>query len=162
MLKYLPAVLLVLGTTACDRIDPELVADIHDRIEAVESAMNAMEEEGQRIGMLAAQMEQAPVALKSDTASNFVVLNDKMGALQDGFYQRGEQISSLLTRLRALSDQYGAGKIGAEAAKKEYDTLNLEFQRLDEAGEKARQDFDQVSAGYGRMMADFKAKAEME
>ncbi len=149
----------VLAFAACQKKDAQLSSQMQEQITAGEAAVPANNTVSQSLSALVSQVEQAPEELKKDTTSQYQTVYRKISTLQPKFDKVSDDYEETLGKLKTLAADYSAGKVNAEEAKKQYEALQQQLQQMGSSLESYRKIYDEFSADYAKMMADFKGKS---
>lgn len=156
ILVFAPSILIV----SCKKVDPALVSQMEDTVSAMESQTDQFDMNTQGIVSFAGLVDTAPEALKADTASGFVALQEKVTALRIKQETSVAEYKQVLGELKQASADYSAGKIPTDQARTQYENLNGRLTSIRELLDRVGALNDEAQTDYGKMMAEYRSKTE--
>lgn len=145
---------------SCKKVDPALVAQMDERIEALGSKTEGYDMNTQGIVSFASLVDTAPEELKIDTASGFPALHKKVTALRVKQEGTVSEYREVLAELQKLSADYAAGKVPTDQVRSRFTELDTRLTNIDELLKQVGALNDEAQTEYGKMMAEYRSKTE--
>ena len=151
---------LVLGFLSCKQSDAQLAGQITEKASSAEANKAAQEAIGQNMNNLVMEADKAPDALKKDSTYHYAKMYEAMTTIQRKLDMSNDMYEQGIEQLKALAADYAAGKIKKEEAQQKYEELQSGLSKMSERIKSYEGNYNELSADFAKMMADFKAKGE--
>jgi chromosome segregation ATPase len=148
--------------SGCESINKDLVSQITAQTTQFSEAIPDIERTLTSISNLSTQLASAPEGLKKDPTfgAEYAQITDKVSSLGMRSNAMKSQYEDLGNKLKTLAADYSTGKIKTEAVKTEFETISLGLKELTDGFQKNEATFGDVSTMFGKLMANYNAKAE--
>jgi chromosome segregation ATPase len=154
----------ILGTLffffACKNVDQGLVSTMQTDLAAAEALIPDLEKTVGVANSTVEQIGKAPEALKNSGNAEYQALSEQCSVLSNKVQATQAEFNDLVNKFKQLTDDYAAGRIKTEDAKKEYEMLNNSLKSVGGLLERINAHCDRMQQNYAKLSAGWNAKAE--
>ncbi len=152
----------LLWLAACNNVDAELVDKVQGSLKKSQDLQPGIESTLKDITNLQEQMSAAPTGVRNSADFGYYDLANKVDAFKQKFEATKAALAEINGKLEGVLGDYTDGKIEKEAVQKEQADLAAQIDGIQSSLDRMSPFFNQLSADYAKMMANWNALPEAE